>query len=143
MEHIKQKPDFEGILGDKRLERRAEMISSSLLVSRSSIIHSATKSEAEQKGFYRFLGNESVKESSLISEMTQRCSKNAVGSEVLVIQDSSSMGLSKNAKNIKPASGLGLVGNKLGLGFLSHVSLVLDANNESILGFCDLQLWNR
>ena len=143
MEHIKQKPDFEGILGDKRLERRAEMISSSLLVSRSSIIHSATRSEAEQKGFYRFLGNESVKESSLISEMTQRCSKNAVGREVLVIQDSSSMGLSKNAKNIKPASGLGLVGNKLGLGFLSHVSLVLDANNESILGFCDLQLWNR
>ncbi|TKB98647.1 IS4 family transposase [Pedobacter cryophilus] len=142
MEHIGHKPDFEGILGDKRLERRAEMISSSLLLSRSSIIHSATKSEAEQKGFYRFLGNESVKESDLIREMTQRCAKNTVGREVLVIQDSSSLGLSNNA-NIKPASGLGLVGNKVGLGFLTHVSLVLDANNESMLGFCDLQLWHR
>lgn len=143
MDHIGQKPDFEGILGDKRLERRAEMISSSLMMSRTSIIHSATQSEAEQKGFYRFLGNESVKESDLIREMIQRCAKNTVGREVLVIQDSSSMGLSNNAKNIKPASGLGLVGNKVGLGFLSHVSLVLDANNESMLGFCDLQLWHR
>ncbi|MCZ4222492.1 IS4 family transposase [Pedobacter rhodius] len=143
MERIVHKPDFDGLLGDKRLERRAELISSSLLQSRSSVIHSATKNEAEQKGFYRFLCNESVNESDLIREMIQRCARNTVGKDVLVIQDSSSFGLSKNANNIKPSSGLGLVGNKTGLGFLSHVSLVLDASSEAILGFCDLQLWHR
>jgi hypothetical protein len=143
MEHIRHKPSFAGILGDKRLERRADLISSSLLQSRTSVIHSATKNEAEQRGFYRFLCNQEVKEEDLIREMTQRCAKNIIGREILVIQDSSSLGLSHNAKNIKTDSGLGLVGNKIGLGFLSHVSLVLDANNESILGFCDIQLWHR
>jgi hypothetical protein len=143
MDRIGHKPDFDGLLGDKRLERRAELISSSLLQSRSSSIHSATKNEAEQRGFYRFLSNEAVNESVLIREMVQRCAKNTVGKDVLVIQDTSSFGLSKNANNIKPGSGLGLVGNKTGLGFLSHVSLVLDAGSEDILGYCDLQLWHR
>lgn len=143
METIGHAPEYEGRLGDKRLEKRAKLISSALLQSRTSIVHSATKSEAEQKGFYRFLGNDAVSEASLIKEMTQRCARNTVGREVLVIQDSSSLGLSNNAKNIKSGSGLGLVGNKAGLGFLSHVSLVLDANTESMLGFCDVQLWHR
>ena len=143
METIGHAPDYEGQLGDKRLENRGKLISSALLQSRTSIVHSATKSEAEQKGFYRFLGNDAISETRLIKEMTQRCATNTVGREVLVIQDSSSLGLSNNAQNIKPGSGLGLVGNKAGLGFLSHVSLVLDAHNESVLGFCDVQLWHR
>lgn len=143
MKLIGHEPDFSGLLGDKRLEHRAKLISSSLLLSKSSTIHSATRSEAEQKGFYRFLGNDSVSESVLIKEMTTRCQRNVSEREVIVIQDSSSLGLSRNANNIKAGSGLGLVGNKKGLGFLSHVSIVLDANNESILGFCDIQLWHR
>jgi hypothetical protein len=94
METIGHAPEYEGRLGDKRLEKRAKLISSALLQSRTSTIHSATKSEAEQKGFYRFLGNDTVSEASLIKEMTQRCARNTVGREVLVIQDSSSLGLS-------------------------------------------------
>lgn len=125
------------------MEQRAKIISSSLLLSKTSTVHSATRSEAEQKGFYRFLGNDSVSESVLIKEMTSRCKRNVSEREVIVIQDSSSLGLSRNANNIKAGSGLGFVGNKTGLGFLSHVSIVLDANNESILGFCDVQLWHR
>lgn len=143
MELIKHTPDFTGLFGDKRLESRADLISSSLLQSKTSVIHSATNTEAEQRGFYRFLGNEDVKEDDLIREMTRRCVRNCAGKHVIVVQDSTSMGLSGNAKNIRPSSGLGLVGNKIGLGFLSHVSMVLDAGNESMLGFCDIQLWHR
>ncbi len=54
MEIIGHAPDYEGQLGDKRLEQRAKLIASSLLQSRTSTIHSATKSEAEQKGFIAF-----------------------------------------------------------------------------------------
>lgn len=143
MEKIGHAPDYEGYLGDKRLANRAKKISTSLMQSRTSTVHSATRTEAEQKGFYRFLGNDGVTETCLIEEMIQRCAKNTARQEVIVIQDSSSLGLSNNAKNIKPDSGLGLVGNKVGLGFLSHVSLVLNAANENILGFCDIQVWHR
>jgi len=143
MDLIGHTPDYSGFMGDKRLERRARLISQSLLMSKTSVVHSATKTETEQKGFYRFLGNDNVKEDFLIEELCFRCGKNAAGRDVLVIQDSSSFGFSGNAHNIKAGSGFGLVGNKAGYGFLSHTSLVLDAGSESLLGFCDVQLWHR
>jgi len=143
MEKISHRSNFSNLFLDKRLEKRASNISSSLLIAKTSSIHGGTKDEAEQKGFYRFLHNENVTEELLTEELTNRCTVNTIGREVLVIQDSSTFGLSGNKKNLKEDSGIGLVGNKIGLGFLGHCSLVLDANNNSMLGFSDVQLWHR
>jgi hypothetical protein len=143
MELLSHSPDFNGLLDDKRLERRAQLLSTSLVSGKSSSVHAVSRSEAEQKGFYRFLGNERVTEGQLITELSRRCFINSEGRDILVIQDSSSIGLSKHSNRIEADSGVGLVGNKVGLGFLSHTSLVLDANRETILGIADLQLWHR
>lgn len=143
MELVSNRPDYSGKLGDKRLERRAELLSNALANSRTSVVHKVTNSETEQKGFYRFLNNESFSEEQLTEALRSRCATNVRGRDVLVIQDSSSLGFSHLAGNIKENSGMGLVGNKKGLGFLSHVSLALDAHNETMLGFCDVQLWHR
>jgi hypothetical protein len=40
-------------------------------------------------------------------------------------------------------TGIGLTGNNKDLGFFMHTSLVLDANDETVLGFSDIQLWHR
>jgi len=136
-------PDYQGIFSDKRLDKRGNIISSLLLNSRSSSIKGITENEAEQKGFYRFLENEQVNESKLINEITLRCGLNGKARDVLVIQDTTSIGLSKHSKHLKPNSGIGLVGNKLGLGFLAHCSLVMDADDETMLGFSDVHLWHR
>jgi len=117
LERIGHTSNFSGLFSDNRLEKRAEKISQQLLMSRSSSIHASTNTEAEQKGFYRFLQNEIVTESSLIEELTRRCAKNVLGRDIIVIQDTTSFGLSHNSKNIKKNSGVGLVGNKIGLGF--------------------------
>lgn len=143
MELLSHKANYEGLFPDKRLAKRASMISNSLYSSRTASIHGATKNEAELKGFYRFLENEAVTEDILIKELANRCCKNVVNRDIIVIQDSSSFGLNHNAKNIKPGSGVGFVGNKKGIGFLSHCSLVIDANSETMLGFSDVQLWHR
>ncbi len=143
MELLSHKTNYTGIFPDKRLEKRASMIAQSLLQSRTASVHGATRHEAEQKGFYRFLDNENVSEDILIKELTNRCSKNAVNRDIIVIQDSSSFGLNHNAKNIKKGSGVGFVGNKQGVGFLAHCSLVIDATSETMLGFSDVQLWHR
>jgi Transposase DNA-binding/Transposase DDE domain len=143
MELIGHSPDYKGKLGDARLENRARLIAQSLIGSKTSSIHATTQSESEQRGFYRFLANEKVTEQALVEELTTRCGKNVQDRDVLLIQDSSSMGFSHHSQHIKTNSGLGLVGNKIGLGFITHTSLVLDANNESILGFSDIQLWHR
>lgn len=143
MEKISHTNDFTGLFSDKRLEKRADQISHRLLMSRSSVIHSATQNEAEQKGFYRFLQNENVTESVLINELTRRCAKNVFARDIIVIQDTTSFGLNHNTKNIKKDSGVGYVGNKVGIGFLGHCSIVLDAHQETMLGFSNIQLWHR
>lgn len=143
MELLSHKPDYKGRFGDKRLAERAKLLSQSLFFGKTSSIHGSTRNESEQKGFYRFLANERITEQELIAELSQRCGANVKGRNVIVIQDSSSIGLSEHSGHIKPGSGVGLVGNKTGLGFLTHVSLVLDADRETMLGYSDVQLWHR
>ena len=143
METISHKPNFTGVFSDKRLDKRADKIASLLVHSRNSSIKGTTDYECEQKGFYRFLENERVSETQLINELTGRCSLNVIGRNVLVIEDTSSIGLSNHRNRLEARSGLGLVGNKEGLGFLLHGSLVLDAQKETMLGFSDVQLWHR
>ena len=60
MELLGHTPNFKNLLSDKRLEKRAALISQSLLMSKTSSVKGATIDEAEQKGFYRFLDNEKV-----------------------------------------------------------------------------------
>lgn len=79
----------------------------------------------------------------LIGEMQKRCGNNVEGRDVLVIQDTSSIGLSDHRNRLKPSSGVGFVGNKEGLGFLVHGALVLDAHRETMLGFSSVKLWHR
>jgi hypothetical protein len=136
-------PNFQGIFSDKRLDKRGNVVGSLLISSRSSSIKGIAHNEAEQKGFYRFLENKQVDESNLINELTHRCGLNVNDRNVLVIQDSSSIGLSKHSKHLKPNSGVGLVGNKVGIGFLAHCCLVIDADDETMLGFSDVHLWHR
>lgn len=143
MKNISHTPDFTGKMKDKRLEQRADKIAQSLLISRSSSIHRSTRDQAEQKGFYRFLDNDNVTEAELIQGLTSRCAQNVQDRDLLVIQDTSSYGLSHMKESMKENSGLGLVGNKEGLGFLAHASIVLDSDTEHMLGYSDIQLWHR
>ena len=143
MERISHAPNFSGVFSDKRLDKRADRIASMLVHTRNSSIKGITDYESEQKGFYRFLENERVTESHLIKELTVRCSENVAGRDVLVIEDTSSFGLTNHRNRLKEASGIGLVGNKEGVGFLLHGSLVIDAQKETMLGFSDVLLWHR
>ncbi len=140
---ISHTPNFKGVFPDKRLDKRAEQLAAILIRSKSNSIKGTTSNEAEQKGFYRFLDNDRVTEAGLIGEITKRCSSNVMGRHVLCIQDTSNIGLSNHRNRLMENSGVGLVGNKTGLGFIIHSSLVLDAEKETILGFSDMQLWNR
>jgi hypothetical protein len=103
----------------------------------------AQKMKQSRRDFTAFCLNDRVTEKSLIEELSIRCSHNVANRDVVSIQDSSSFGLSHHSNSIKKDSGLGLVGNKTGLGFLSHCSLVIDAHTEAMLGYSDVQIWHR
>ena len=140
---ISHKLNFKGKFSDKRLERRAEQLSASLLHGRSSVIRSISASEAEQKAAYRFLANEQVQEAQLIETLTEKSGTLCQGRALLVIQDTSEFNLADHHNRLQVDSGLGPAGKSGQPGFFTHASLVVDAQRHTILGFSDLQLWHR
>jgi hypothetical protein len=140
---ISQKEIYMGKFNDKRLDKRALKLSALLYAGKSSSIHEISPNEAEQKGAYRFLANEKTEESILIQTVKGRSKYLCEERDVIVLQDTSEFNLEKHRNRLEPHSGVGLTGNNRDLGFFMHNSLVLDANDETILGFSDIQLWHR
>lgn len=143
MEFISQKENYKGKFGDERLDKRADKLASLLYFNQSCSIHGITRNEAEQKAAYRFLSNEKVEESKLISAVTEKSSYLSVGKELLVLQDTTEINLDDHKYRLQRGTGVGLTGNDEDLGFFIHGSLVLDATYGTVLGFSDLQLWHR
>jgi hypothetical protein len=144
MNNICQKEIYMGKFKDRRLDKRASRLSALLVAGRSSSIHEISPSEAEQKAAYRFLKNEKTEESILINTIKERSSYLCSGKEVLVLQDTTDFNLINHRRRLQPNTGIGSSGGSDDwLGFFLHASLVLDATEEAVLGFSDIQLWHR
>lgn len=144
MESICQKEIYMGKFKDKRLDKRASRLSALLVAGRSSSIHEISPTEADQKAAYRFLKNEKTEELTLIRTVKERSSYLCTGKEVLVLQDTTDFNLANHRGRLQPNTGIGLAGGSDDwMGFFLHSSLVLDAREETVLGFSDIQLWHR
>ena len=140
---ISQREIYMGKFNDVRLDKRASKLSALLYASKSISIHEISPNEVEQNGAYRFLSNPKTEEGILISTVKQRSGYLSEGRDVLVLQDTSEFNLENHRNRIRPDTGIGLSGNNKNLGYFMHGSLVLDANDETVLGFSDIQLWSR
>lgn len=145
MELINLSLDYNGKFGDKRLDKRAGIISSTLLQSKASSIRSSTGDEASQKATYRFLNNEKVEEKILIDALKQKSGHLSAGRHVLVLQDTTCIDLSSHRGRLQEGTGIGPVGNHHdnALGFYLHGALVLDAVKLTMLGFSSYHQWER
>jgi len=140
---ISQRENYKGKFSDKRLDKRAMQLSSMLYFGRSSSVHEAAITEADQKAAYRFLSNDKVEEKILIESVVERTNYLCQGKDVLVIQDTTEINLDNHRNRLKSNTGIGFTGNNKDLGFFVHGSIVLDASIGTMLGFSDLQLWHR
>jgi Transposase DDE domain len=114
-----------------------------LIIGKSSSIRQSFPDRASQKACYRFLNNEKVNESALIEELTNRSGSLTSGRHLLVIQDTTSFNLNNHYHRIKKDNGIGTIEDNFSLGFFLHASMIIDAFSGSMLGFSDVQLWNR
>lgn len=140
---ISQRENYIGKFKDKRLDKRANLLSAAFYHGRTSSIHGVTFSEAEQKGAYRFLSNEKVQEQTLIEVCKERSGYLCEGKDVIVPIDTSEINMDNHRNRIKAGTGLGVTGNNKDVGFFIHASLVMDAATDTSLGFSDIQLWHR
>lgn len=143
VELINSFPDFSGSFGDKRIERKAAQALQKLTSGRSSSLRQVTKSDAEQKSFYRLFNNESFSESSIEQSIVKRCGQLCKGRHVLCIQDTTEFNLSSHQGRIKKESGVGKTTKEGILGFMLHSSLVIDGYVGSALGYSSIKAWER
>src|SRR5882724_3434319 len=136
--------DYSTFFNDKRLEKRGLQLLGRLFSNSSRVIQQLAHTRAEQKGFYRFLNNEKVREEAFIEEMAGRCKRAVAGKVVLCIQDTTEVNLSRHKNRLKPDSGLGLIDAVLkGYGFKLHPSLIVEAGSLFPLGWGDIRVWHR
>lgn len=85
-----------------------------------------------------------MSEVALIQELCERSAPLCIDRHVLCIQDTTEFNLSSHLHRIKAGSGLGrLDSSHPQLGFKMHSTLMLDARTSDVLGFSDVQLWDR
>src|SRR5699024_11003796 len=139
-----QKREFTS-LKDRRLVTRGNKILDDLFRTSVHSIRQFTKTEADGKGCYRFLGNPRVSEADILANMVANCRAGCEGKFVLAIQDSSEINLSSHSRRIRKDSNIGTTNAKgeQGLGFFVHPSLVLDAQTGVPYGYSDVKIWNR
>ena len=140
---ISHRENYIGEFDDPRLDKRAMQLSSMMFFAETVSIHEMSRTEAEQKGAYRFLANKKVEEKILINAVKHRSGYLCAGRDVLVIQDTTEINVDNHRGRLKRGTGIGLTGNNKDLGFFMHGSIVLDGADESRLGFSDIQLWHR
>lgn len=143
VELINSFPNFDGQFGDKRIAKRANQLLSTLTLGRSSSIRHITKTDAEQKSFYRLFNNESFSEEAIEDCIINRCGELSAGRHLLCIQDTTEFNLSKQAGRIQSGTGLGKTTKAGILGFMMHSSIVVDANKHTALGFSYIHVWDR
>lgn len=137
-------PNYNGLIGDLRLERRAKELWTKLSLHPSSTIRQLATSKAEQKSYYRLLNNDKVKEDILIEESSKRMSNLAAGRNLLCIQDTCEVNLVKHKGRLNADSGLGRSDKSdTAHCFKIHPGLVLDTEGLNPLGFSHIKVFHR
>jgi Transposase DDE domain/Transposase DNA-binding len=143
VERINSFPDFTGLFGDKRIDKRAQEALNKLVLGRSSSIRQVSESRSQQKAFYRLLDNEKFSEDNIEQGIINRCRELCFGRHVLCIQDTSEMNLEAHRGRIKQGSGIGKTTKEGILGFFLHPCFVIDAEKQTALGYSYIDLWHR
>lgn len=132
-------------LDDLRLVYRGNKILGNLFSKSVHSIRQLADDESSAKGFYRFLQNDRVTEEDIVSNITANCKAASRGRYVVCIQDTTEINLSSHSNRIRKDGSIGTTNaNKnIGLGFMLHPSLVLDAVEGTPYGYADIKVWNR
>lgn len=134
---------FEGQFGDKRIDNRVNELLHKLTEGRDSSINFISETASERRSFYRILQNKSVTESSLIKPITRDAITFCNNKHIVILQDTCEFNLTSHSNRIKKGTGLGKTASADVLGFMLHSALAIDFASGMVLGFSDIQLWDR
>lgn len=141
-----------GSFGDFRLLKTGALLFKKLVHTMSSHIRKLSPDRAHQVAFGRFLANEKCTVSEIEATLSQQTNEACLGKKhVLSVQDTVEINYASQPKK-KQAFGVNRNKNKINLegiparpvrGFIGHPSLIVDAENNDILGLSSVQAWSR
>lgn len=107
------------------------------------VINRVSETEAERKGFYRFLNNKKVTPEEMIQIECSKSDKDYSGKHILVLGDTSALVLESHKGRLQDISSFGVVDDNKSLGIITHSNIAIDSENGQVLGLTDLLLWDR
>lgn len=127
---------------DKRLGPVWFSLLERMVTEQSAVVHQLGRTTAEADSFYNFYNNPKVTTEELI-KMNCGVKPEALDqSHVLILGDSSSFTMGKKGR-IKDIENFGVLNDGNTPGFHTHVNLVVNAKEETLLGLGDIMYWFR
>lgn len=136
-----------GSFGDKRLCKTGALLFKRITTELTTSIKKLARTRALQVAFTRFLSNKRTSALEIEESYVVNTNKNCLNkAHILCVQDTVEINYSSQSNK---KSSLGINRTRKAAtsanvhGFLAHPCLVIDANNNDILGLSSLKLWSR
>lgn len=126
--------------GDIRLTHRVDWLMERIVTTGSLVLCRLGGDRAGEVAAHRVLDNDQVDTETILEGMAARTREAARGRRVLAIQDTTEVNF---AGRCAGRSGLGPGGDGRTPGFFIHPLVVVDAEDESVLGVAGARLWSR
>jgi hypothetical protein len=129
-----------GYFGDERLRKVGNLLVQRIGERQEVCIRRLGDDRPEQVQFRRFLYNEAVTITEMVSHRAILATAAAGGRHVLAIQDTSEINYQSQRRRKQR---LGTVGNGSDVGLFVHPVLAVEAESGECLGLVDVQVWRR
>jgi hypothetical protein len=128
------------VLGDERLDRRAEVMLEQMVATRSLVGRKFSGTREGQIGSLRLLSSDRVSPDKLLTPHIARTIESVKGLRIVAAQDTTEINFAgRDARR----TGLGPAGNGTAKGFFIHPLVAVDADSEAVIGVAGAKIWTR
>lgn len=126
--------------GDVRTAERGAWLFEQIVSSGSLVVRRLGETRAGEIAVHRFLSSPHVTVSGIVETFCERTRQASVGRRVVVAQDTTEINFSGRSAGRR---GLGPAGDGRAPGFFIHPNVVVDVDEEVVLGLAGAQIWTR
>lgn len=127
-------------MGDARLDSRGAWLIDRIVETHSLVLKSVGGDRAGEAAINRYLCNEDVDPATILAPAIARTAKATEGRRVVVAQDTTEVNFAGRARRRK---GLGPGGDGVSPGFFIHPQIVIEADEEAVIGIAGAEIWTR
>ncbi len=127
-------------VGDIRTAERGAWLFDRIVATGSLVLRRLGETRAEEIAAHRYLSSPHVSVSEIIEAFRDRTRAASCGRRVVVAQDTTEINFSGRSA---ARQGLGPAGDGRSPGFFIHPNVVVDADDEVVLGLAGAQIWTR